>query len=124
MVMAAVDRLKLLVDAAPGDTKNLADLGVDKILDTYGGFIVAEVVTLWNWVFERGAEFYPGGKYEPIDAAWLEETVSIRVVTEILKELAEQSRMAWIFPFFKSQGQRALLQVARAGLVKEAPAKS
>ena len=109
-----MDRVKVRVEEATGGKQKLEEIGVETLLVQFSGVVFEEVTTLWNWIFENGGAYGDGGKYEPIDTKWLEDNVSIRLIGEVLKELAEQSRMAWIIPFFKSQGQRALRQMQSA----------
>lgn len=61
-----------------------------------------EITDIWNWLFEYGAKGMDK-TYEPITQEWLEDNVTVSMLSDLIKEVAEQSRMAWLIPFFKSQ---------------------
>ena len=56
------------------------------------------VKRLFDFVFE-----YKNDDYEPPELEWLEEALSIRLMIDIVKALAEQNQMAWLLPFFTSR---------------------
>ena len=56
------------------------------------------VKRLFDFVFE-----YKNDDYEPPELEWLEDALSIRLMIDIVKALAEQNQMAWLLPFFTSR---------------------
>lgn len=56
------------------------------------------VKRLFDFVFE-----YKNDDYEPPELEWLKEALSIRLMINIVKALAEQNQMAWLLPFFTSR---------------------
>ena len=75
-----------------------AETTVEQALLELGDELFTTITELWNYLFE-----YRCDKYKPIDSAWVEENLSIRQLTEIIKEVARLNRMDWLFPFFKGE---------------------
>lgn len=75
---------------------------IGSFLESYGTAVFEEITGIWNWLFEYGAKGMDQ-TYEPITQEWLEDNVTVSMLSDLIKEVAEQSRMAWLIPFFKSQ---------------------
>jgi len=73
------------------------------VIGEYSDKIFAEITTLFNWVFE-----YKNEGYKKITKAWLSDNASIRILTEIMKQIAVQNKLDWLGPFFKGKIQTAL----------------
>ena len=79
-------------------------MDVEKLINEFGDVIFEEITKLWNWVFERGHEASePEEKYKPVTRKWVEDNVSVGLLVDIAKEIAEQSRIGWLLPLFKSR---------------------
>jgi len=82
---------------------DISQMEVQMIIGEYSDKIFAEITTLFNWVFE-----YKNEGYKKITKAWLSDNASIRILTEIMKQIAVQNKLDWLGPFFKGKIQTAL----------------
>jgi len=83
--------------------EDISQLEVQMIIGEYSDMIFAEITTLFNWVFE-----YKNEDYKKVTKAWMSDNVSIRILTEIMKQIAVQNKLDWLGPFFKGKIQAAL----------------
>ena len=77
---------------------DLSEMQVDEMITKYGDIIFKELVTLFNWIFE-----YKNPDYEKVTKKWVEDNLSIRILTELVKEIAVQNRLDWLGPLFKGK---------------------
>ena len=82
---------------------DVSQLEVQMIIGEYSEMIFAEITTLFNWVFE-----YKNEDFKAVTEEWMADNVSIRILTEIMKQIAVQNKLDWLGPFFKGKIQGAL----------------
>ena len=69
-----------------------------------GNILFQEVTVILNFLFE-----YRNEDYEALRVAWVEDNMSLRVLKEILLEVAKQNQMSWLPPFFQSKFSEVLM---------------
>jgi len=72
-------------------------------IDEGGEVIFEEVTAVLNFLFE-----YKNDDHETLTTEWVEDNISIRILKEIVLEVARQNEMAWLPPFFQSKFQEVL----------------
>ncbi len=101
------------VDIVQAETgRDLKDVNVVDLIGEFGDLIFEHLTDVFNFVFEFDNE-----KYEPVNAEWLGDNVSIRLLIVILEEIAAQNRMGWLVPFFQTK----LLQIVRESATAPIP---
>jgi len=96
-------RNKLQLPTRKGKIKwDKLDLSI--LIDEKGEVIFRELTEVLNFLFE-----YKNDNYEPLTVEWVEENMSIRILKEILLEVANQSELSWLPPFFQSRFQELLM---------------
>lgn len=84
-------------------------INLSEFMRVYGDALFREIAGIWNWLFGFGAAALEE-KYEPVTEEWLQDSVTISMLRDLLREIAEQNSMGWLIPFFKSR----IAQVGRA----------
>lgn len=101
------------VDIVQAETgRDLKDVNVVDLIGEFGDLIFEHLTDVFNFVFEFDNE-----KYEPVNAEWLGDNVSIRLLIVILEEIAAQNQMGWLVPFFQTK----LLQIVRESATAPIP---
>ena len=63
-----------------------------------------EATAILNFLFE-----YRNEDYEALTVEWVEDNMSLRILKEILLEVAKQNQMSWLPPFFQSKFSEVLM---------------
>jgi len=79
-------------------------LTLTTLIDESGVIIFEELTVVLNFLFE-----YKNDDYEPLTVEWVENNMSIRILKEILLEVAKQNELSWLPPFFQSKFQELLM---------------
>lgn len=96
-IVTAVDRLS----AKTG--KDITQMEVSEMLTVYSDIVFEEITKLLNWIFS-----YKNDGYKNIEKEWAENNLTIRMLIEIVKEIARQNQLSWLIPFFQEKIQIAL----------------
>jgi len=83
--------------------KDITEMEMTDMLQNYGDIIFAKVTNILNWLF-----CYKNSTYSDLTQEWVEDNISIRILTEIVKEVADQNKLAWLIPFFQERFNKAL----------------
>ena len=76
-----------------------------KALISEGGEVLfQEATVILNFLFE-----YRNDDYEALTVEWVEDNMSLRILKEILLEVAKQNQMSWLPPFFQSKFAEVLM---------------
>jgi len=81
-----------------GDDNALKQLQVSEVIDQYGDVAFEEIAKLFNFAFE-----YRNEEYEPVDADWISDNLSIREMGMILQEVLKMNKLEWLLPFFRDK---------------------
>jgi len=100
MIIKVVDKISKL------SGKDITDMEMDVMLKDYGDIIFKEITGVMNWIF-----CYKNSDYIELTNEWVDENVSIRILTEIVKEVASQNQLSWLIPFFQERFNKALKAV-------------
>ncbi len=93
-----------IVDSVQKETgKEIAAMEVEDVLNEYGDIAFKHLTYLLNWLFS-----YKNPEYKEVSAEWVEEEISIRIIKEIVIEIARQNQLDWLIPFFQERFQIAL----------------
>ena len=107
LITEAAERVKEKLNP-PTDRKggirwNKLDL---KALISEGGDILfQEATVILNFLFD-----YHNDNFEPLTVEWVENNMSLRILKEILLEVAKQNQMSWLPPFFQSKFSEVLMK--------------
>lgn len=97
-------QLVMAVDAlTEASGKDITEMEVSEMLTKYGDILFNRLTNILNWIFS-----YRNGDYLPLEKEWVEENISIRIITEIVGEIARQNNLTWLLPFFRDRFQIAL----------------
>jgi hypothetical protein len=99
-IIGAVDRLSTLTG------KDVSEMNVAQLLNEYGDKVFEIITDVLNWVF-----CYKNSGYKKITSAWVSENISVRIIKEIVKEIARQNGMDWLLPFFADKFTKTLRQL-------------
>ncbi len=83
--------------------KDISEMEMSDMLQSYGDIIFAEITEILNWIF-----CYKNSDYVELTKEWVDENISIRILTEIIKEIARQNQLSWLIPFFQERFNKAL----------------
>lgn len=83
--------------------KDITEMEMSDMLQDYGDIIFEEITNILNWVF-----CYKNPDYVELTKEWVDENASIRILTEIIKEIARQNQLSWLIPFFQERFNKAL----------------
>ena len=70
-----------------------------------GDVLFQEATVILNFLFE-----YRNDDYEALTVEWVENNMSLRILKEILLEVASQNQMSWLPPFFQSKFSEVLMK--------------
>jgi len=76
---------------------------MEDMLMNYGDIIFAKITEILNWIFS-----YKNPDYIEITTEWVEDSVPLRILSELVKEIARQNQLSWLIPFFQGRFQTAL----------------
>lgn len=79
--------------------KDLAEIDFQDLLVNKGEILFEHLADMFNFVFGYKTD----EPYEPATVDWVSDNVSIRLVGVIVKEIARQSQMEWLIPFFRER---------------------
>ena len=96
-VIKAVDEISKL------SGKDITEMEMVDMLQKYGDIIFNKITDILNWLF-----CYKNSDYDNLTMKWVEDNISIRILSEIVKEIADQNRLSWLVPFFQDRFQLAL----------------
>jgi len=89
--------------------KNLTDItDVTLLIGEFSGIVFEEITKIWNFIFQ-----YKNDGYKKVTVAWLSERLTIRMMKEIVKELAVQNNLDGLFPLIQGKIKEAM---RKAGL--------
>ena len=83
--------------------KDITEMEMSDMLQNYGDIIFEEITGIFNWVF-----CYKNSDYVELTKEWIEDNISIRALSEIVKEIASQNQLSWLIPFFQERFNTAL----------------
>jgi len=86
--------------------KKLAKMQVEEVLNKYGDLAFDRLTEMLNWLFS-----YKDPEYKPTERKFFEDNLSIREITEIIKEVARQNQLEWLTNFFQENFKKALKMV-------------
>lgn len=93
-----------IVDSVQKETgKEIAAMEVEDVLNEYGDIAFKHLTHILNWLFS-----YKNPEYKELSVEWVEDNISIRIVKEIVIEIARQNQLDWLIPFFQERFQIAL----------------
>jgi len=78
--------------------KTLSEMDIADLLEKYGNVIFGNVAEVFNYIFGHNNE-----GYKPVDGAWIEDNISIRIAGVIFEGVAELNRAKWLLPLLKRQ---------------------
>jgi len=105
LIIEKADELKEKLKL-PADRKGKVKwdrVNLTTLIDESGEIIFEELTEVLNFLFE-----YRNEDYEPLTVKWVEENMSIRILKEILLEVARQNELSWLPPFFQSRFKELL----------------
>lgn len=97
MIIKVVDKISKL------SGKDITEMEMDVMLKDYGDIIFKEITGILNWIF-----CYKNSDHVELTKEWVEENTSIRILSEIVKEIASQNQLSWLVPFFQERFSKAL----------------
>lgn len=71
---------------------------VQELILKFGDLAFKEITDLWNWIFS-----YKNPDYAKATKAWICDNVSIRILTEVVKQIAIQNKLDWLGPFIRGK---------------------
>jgi len=77
---------------------DVSQMEVTDLIGEYSDILFTEITTLFNWVF-----VYKNSEYKKVTQKWVADNISIRILTEIVKEIAVQNKLDWLGPFIKGK---------------------
>jgi len=77
---------------------DVSQIEVTDLIGEYSDILFTEITTLFNWVF-----VYRNPEYKKVTKTWIGDNISIRILTEIVKEIAVQNKLDWLGPFIKGK---------------------
>lgn len=80
------------------DGKDFQQLQISEVINDYGDEAFEEIARLFNFCFE-----YRNDDYEPIDAEWISDNLSVREMGMLLQEILKMNKLEWLLPFFRDQ---------------------
>jgi len=83
--------------------KDITEMEMTDMLMEYGDIIFDKITYILNWLF-----CYKNSDYVDLTKEWVEDNISIRILSEIVKEIADQNKLTWLIPFFQGRFQTAL----------------
>ena len=93
-----------LMDKLQAETGlDISEMEVEKLIVQFTDVIFVELAEMFNWIFA-----YKNSDYIPVSEEWVAENVSIRILTELVKEIALQNKLDWLGPFFKGKISNAM----------------
>ena len=76
----------------------IEELDLKALILNYSAEAFDVVARIFNFIFE-----YKNDDYKKVNKKWVEENLSPRNMMDIVKELANQNKIDWLLPFFKSR---------------------
>jgi len=98
-----IEIVKAVDEIAKLSKKDITEMEITDMLQNYGDVIFVKITNILNWLFS-----YKNSEYTNLTQKWVEENISIRILTEIVKEIADQNKLTWLIPFFQGRFNTAL----------------
>jgi len=96
-VIRSVDEVSKLSE------KDITEMEMEDMLVNYGDIIFKKITEVLNWLFS-----YKNPDYVAVAQEWVEENTSLRILSELVKEIARQNQLSWLIPFFQGNLQTVL----------------
>jgi len=96
-IVKAVDAISKL------SGKEIEEMEVSMMFQDYGDIIFEKITGILNWLF-----CYKNSDYIEVSQEWVAENIAVRMLVEIVKEIARQNQLSWLIPFFQDRFQTAL----------------
>ena len=97
VIIKAADEISKL------SNKDITEMEMEDMLMNYGDIIFTKITEVLNWIFS-----YKNPDYIEITTEWVEDSVPLRILSELVKEIARQNQLSWLIPFFQGRFQTAL----------------
>ena len=98
-----IEVVKLVDELSALSGKDVTEMEMAVMLREYGDVIFKLLTKILNWVF-----CYKNSDYIKLSIKWVTDNMTIRIITEIVTEIARQNKMDWLIPFFQDRFQTAL----------------
>ena len=83
--------------------KDIKSMELEAMFLQYGDIAFQHVTDIFNWIFS-----YKNSEYENMTVDWIDENISIRILIEIVTEIARQNQLSGLIPFFQENYRSAL----------------
>ena len=98
-----IEVVKLVDELSALSGKDVTEMEMAVMLREYGDVIFKLLTKILNWVF-----CYKNSDYIKLSIKWVTDNMTIRIITEIVTEIARQNKMDWLIPFFQDRYRNAL----------------
>ena len=98
-----IEVVKLVDELSALSGKDVTEMEMAVMLREYGDVIFKLLTKILNWVF-----CYKNSDYIKLSIKWVTDNMTIRIITEIVTEIARQNKMDWLIPFFQDRFRNAL----------------
>jgi len=99
----AIEIVKIVDEISAQTGKDITEMKIDVMLTEYGDIVFKQLTKILDWTF-----CYKNPEYTKLSVKWVKDNISIRIITEIVNEIARQNKMDWLIPFFLDKFRNAL----------------
>jgi hypothetical protein len=99
---------KLEVIKAEFGGKPISEIEVMELFGKKGDWLFGHITEVINWLFE-----YKNDNFQPLTTEWVKENFAIRLLLELVEQIADQNQMGWLVPFFQESFLTELRKRAR-----------